>query len=59
MTRSTMAKLIDITPTWSAILPLLIIAIENGNDEGKRAARTELKRMAELADAYVEEHKEG
>lgn len=48
---------IDITPTWSAILPLLLAAYEGGTFEGKHAAESELRRMAKLADAYVAERK--
>ncbi|NRC54187.1 hypothetical protein [Neoaquamicrobium sediminum] len=31
-------------------MPLLLLAIENGTEEGKRIARVELQRMAKLAD---------
>lgn len=40
---------VDVTPTWRAIVPLLIAAVEAGSGE----ARKELYRMAELADRYV------
>ena len=40
---------IDITPTWRAIVPLLMAGIEAGSG----IAREELYRMAELADRYV------
>lgn len=45
---------IDMTPTWSGILPLLLYSLENGGSEAKQAARTELRRMAQIADMYVE-----
>lgn len=45
---------IDCTPTWSAIVGLLITVLEHGNEEGKKQAREELKRMAEIADRFVE-----
>lgn len=48
---------IDITPTWSAILPVLISLIEDGSDKGRANAKEELQRMAELADAYVAQEK--
>lgn len=45
-------RTIDITPTWVAVLPILLAALENGTDEGKRIAREELQRMADAADLY-------
>lgn len=41
---------IDVTPTWRAIVPLLLAGFEAGSS----AAREELYRMAELADRYVD-----
>jgi hypothetical protein len=43
---------IDVTPTWAAVLPILIAAIENGNEKGRKAAREELLRMAQAADKF-------
>ncbi len=48
---------IDATPTWSGILPALLVLIENGSP-GASIARDELKRMAQLADLYVASQKE-
>jgi hypothetical protein len=48
---------IDLTPTWSEVLPIFIACLENGTEKGKTSARAELLRMAKLADAYVAEHK--
>ncbi len=45
-------KTYDITPTWSAITPLLCNALEFGSPKGVQAATEELKRMADLADRY-------
>ena len=45
-------KTYDITPTWSAITPLLCNAIEFGSPKGVRAATEEITRMADLADRY-------
>lgn len=51
-------RTIDLTPTWSGILPGLLEVIENGDSFAARdTARAELRRMARLADAYVAEHK--
>lgn len=47
-------KTIDVTPTWEGILPTLLVLLENGNSKGRETARAELKRMAKLADCYVE-----
>ena len=41
---------IDMTPTWSEIVDMLALAIENGGARGRDAAMVELKRMAKLAD---------
>lgn len=46
LTRTT----IDATPTWSAVLDLLLDAATSGSSS---VARAELRRMAELADRYV------
>lgn len=48
---------IDLTPTWSGILPALLAVIENGTPEGQKIAREELQRMATLADMYVVQNK--
>jgi hypothetical protein len=41
---------IDITPTWAAVMPILLAALEDGTDEGKRIARAELTRLAGVVD---------
>lgn len=43
---------IDLTPTWSAVLPMILYALECGTEEGKRLAKLELANMAKAADAY-------
>lgn len=43
-------KTIDLTPTWSGLLPALIAVIQNGKPEGQRLAIEELRRMAQAAD---------
>ncbi|CAB4198812.1 hypothetical protein UFOVP1324_39 [uncultured Caudovirales phage] len=48
---------VDCAPTWASILPVLMAALEYGTPAGKSMARTELERMAKLADAYVKEHR--
>lgn len=49
---------IDLTPTWEAILPMFLTALDIGTAEGQAIARAELKRMAQLADLYVASQKE-
>ena len=36
-------KFFDITPTWSAVLPVFVAALQNGTAEGQRIAMDELK----------------
>lgn len=45
---------IDFTPTWDAILPVLIALIERGDAKGKQIATDELRKMARLADVGAE-----
>lgn len=44
---------IDCTPTWRAILPLLLTGYTEGTDKGRQIAIEELNRMADLADRFV------
>ena len=47
-------EVIDITPTWSGLLPALIEVAVNGTTiEGRRNAMSALKDMAGTADAYA------
>lgn len=51
---------IDVTPTWSGILPAMILVLQNSDSkEGQKVVMEELKRMAEQADAYVQSVKTG
>lgn len=43
----------DLTPSWSGILPVLLMAYADGTPKAQSEARTELERMARLADLYV------
>jgi hypothetical protein len=43
---------VDMTPSWSGIVGLYIMALEDGSPSAKQAAREELTRMARLADLY-------
>lgn len=42
---------VDLTPTWSGVLPALLWAYMSGTDTGKRLALEELQRMAKIADS--------
>ena len=44
---------IELTPTWVEVLPILIDAVEH-NTSSRNTAKAELQRMARLADAYGE-----
>lgn len=46
---------IDITPTWSGLLPamLQVIANPDASFESRAAITEELERMAKIADIYV------
>lgn len=49
-----MSKTIDMTPSWSGVLPILLAAYSNKDYKAIEAAQQELKRMAELADLWVD-----
>lgn len=50
---------IDATPTWTTVLPILVEVAANGTTlEGRDAAWTELRRLAAIADAVIENLKE-
>jgi len=54
-----MSEYIDMTPTWSAMTPIMLHAIENGTmEDSKKALREEIGRMAKLADLWVAHCKE-
>jgi hypothetical protein len=46
-------------PTWAGVLPIYLMAYENGEHKGRAAAWEELQRMAKLADLYVAARKGG
>lgn len=43
---------IDMTPTWRAILPVIMEGLTNGTPAGQEIARQELARMADAADRW-------
>ena len=47
---------VDLTPTWSEVLPAILAVITNpkSSPESRKIMYSELSRMAGLADGYVE-----
>ena len=41
---------VDITPSWTALMPCLIAALQNGTQAGQDMARSELMRLASEVD---------
>ena len=41
---------VQLVPSWQAAAELIIISIEHGTGEGKKAAKEELRRMAMILD---------
>ena len=55
MVRATAVKTVKIGPEgWEEALPLLLAVYEDGTPTGRAEALKELRRMAELADRYVD-----
>lgn len=44
---------IDLTPTWTDILPVFRVILEDGSAASQAAIWKEIERMAKLADLYV------
>ena len=53
-----MTKTVDITPTRQEILPSLIVLLNSDNLKSRQVGEWELRRMAGLADGYVQLSKE-
>ena len=49
---------IDLTPTWSALLPVMFEVLEHGTPKSRDEIRGELRRMAQIADLYVASRKQ-
>ena len=45
-----MSKTVDMTPTWSTAMDILILILESGDDEGKARAKQELRSLAKQVD---------
>jgi len=46
-------KTVDLTPTWSGILPSLLILLKSESHKSRELAMDELERMATYADNWV------
>lgn len=46
-------QFIDMTPTWSEILPTLLVLVTDGDSKGQAFAREELARAAGMADKFT------
>ena len=53
------SKTVDLTPTWQGILPALLTLLQSDHPVTRRVAESELRRMAGLADGYVESQRAG
>jgi hypothetical protein len=47
------ARVIDMTPTWRGVLPLLVEIAADSRNPGRDMAWQELRRMADIADEAV------
>lgn len=49
------SRVIDLTPTWEGVVPIYIDVLLNpkAGEKAINASRTEIERMAKLADLYV------
>lgn len=44
---------VDITPTWSGIVPALLIMLKSDSHAAREVAEAEMHRMARLADKMI------
>ena len=47
------SKTIDCTPSWSAMVSVILALLQDGNEEGKKVAKEQMKHMAVVADMWV------
>ena len=55
-----MTQTIDITPTWSALIPIMVEVLKNprANNSAKQEVVVELKRLAKIVDDQNKRTKE-
>lgn len=44
---------INLTPTWSSMVPAIVLLLQDGSAEGRKTALQELRNMARTADLYI------
>ena len=49
-----MSKTIDMTPSWSTAMDIIIMMFESGDDEGKALAKQELRDLGKQLDEMKE-----
>jgi len=49
-----MSNTIDMTPTWSTAMDIIIMMFENGDDVGKDLAKQELRDIGKMLDEIKE-----
>lgn len=49
-----MSKKVDVTPSWSTAMDILILMLESGDDEGKALAKQELRDIGKMLDEIKE-----
>ena len=45
-----MSKTVDMTPSWSTAMDIIILMLESGDDEGKALAKQELRDFGKQLD---------
>lgn len=50
-------RVIDITPTWVNLLPILFDFLQSGNQAQQALAKEEITKMAKAADLYIKSTK--
>ena len=53
------ARYETVTPTWEGLLPVMLMALRDGDTKARTAAMGELRRMARIADVAVANAKGG
>lgn len=52
-----MARTVDLTPTWSGLMPALLAVLRDGTNEGQAMAAAELTRLAQAMDQTIAEQR--
>ena len=49
-----MSNTVDMTPSWSTAMDIIIMVFESGDDEGKALAKQELRDIGKMLDEIKE-----